>query len=165
MSIEYRKGERITVDIDSETYMYGEQLLDDWNDVAYVADKFNSLLDQIEKPREPKTIEDYYNEWQNAITELSEKEEELSLIKEEYNEKEFDVVFINSEGVDFKELYGSTSEKVRKQHASMKLQTLADAKTDLELSIDYLKRRIDFIKSIMAMQRTLISSGVLENEL
>ena len=108
------------------------------------------------------TIEDYYNEWDKAITELSEKEADLSLIKEEYSEKEFDIVFINSEGVDFKDLYGSTSEKVRKNHIKKELKSLEDAKNDLNVSIDYLKRRIDFIKSIMAMQRTLINSGVLE---
>lgn len=106
-------------------------------------------LKELFKPKKPTTIAEYYTEWEKAITELSNKEERLTKVKEEYNQKEFDIVFLNKENVDFKELYGSTSEKVRKQHAALKLQKLANEKTDLELSIDYLKRRIDFIKSIV----------------
>ncbi len=113
-------------------------------------------------PSEPVTIDDYFKEWEISIIELSEKEVRLSVLKEEYNEKEFDIVFLNIDDVDFKELYGSTSEKVRKQYATMKLQSLIDAKNDLQVSIDYLKRRIEFIKAIMRMQGILIDSGVLE---
>ena len=112
---------------------------------------FDDLLDRLSKEiiKPNKTIGDYYQEWEAAITELSDKEIQLSEVKEEYNKKEFDIVFLNKENIDFKELYGSTSEKVRKQHAAMELKNLADEKTDLELSIDYLKRHIDFIKSIV----------------
>ena len=129
--------------------------------------KFDDLLNELSKEilKKPVTIEEWFSEWGNLVIELSEKETELSSLKDEYNQKEFDIVFLNSDNVDFKEMYGSTSEKVRKQHAQMKLQSMADAKTDLELSIDYLKRRIEFIKGLMSMQRVLIGSGVFDNDL
>lgn len=126
--------------------------------------QFDELLDKLSKAflEKEMTLEDYFSEWNRLVNELSEKEIRLSEVKEEYNEKEFDIVFLNTDNVDFKELYGSTSEKVRKQHASMKLQALADEKTELELSIDYLKRRISFIKNLLNMQRTLIEVGGME---
>ena len=129
--------------------------------------KFDDLLNELSKEilKKPVTIEEWFSEWGNLVIELSEKETELSSLKDEYNQKEFDIVFLNSDNVDFKEMYGSTSEKVRKQHAQMKLQSMADSKTDLELSIDYLKRRIEFIKGLMSMQRVLIGSGVFDNDL
>lgn len=126
--------------------------------------QFDELLDKLSKEflKKEMTIEDYFSEWDRLLNELSEKEIRLSEVKEEYNEKEFDIVFLNTGNVDFKELYGSTSEKVRKQHASMKLQALADEKTELELSIDYIKRRISFIRSLLNMQSTLIEVGGME---
>lgn len=104
------------------------------------------------------TIEDYYNEWDNIIIELSEKEVDLINLKETYAEQEQEIL----SNTDFKELYGANNDKVRKNHIKKELKSLEDAKNDLNVSIDYLKRRIEFIKSIMAMQRTLIDSGVLE---
>ena len=124
----------------------------------FVKERFEGVIEE----KEPNTIEDYFNEWEKSITELSEKEIELSLLKEEYNQKEFEIVFLNADNVDFKEVYGSTSEKVRKHYASIKLQSLGDAKNDLEISIDYLKRRIDFIRSLMRMQVILLEAGVIE---
>lgn len=104
------------------------------------------------------TIEDYYNEWDNIIIELSEKEVDLINLKETYAEQEQEIL----SNTDFKKLYGANNDKVRKNHIKKELKSLEDAKNDLNVSIDYLKRRIEFIKSIMAMQRTLIDSGVLE---
>ena len=110
---------------------------------------------------EEKTIEDWYTEWDNLIHELSNKEIDLINIKEEYNQREFEIVYMDK-SIDWKELYGSSSEKVRKQHAVNELQALVDAKHDLQISIDYLKRRIKFIASVMSMQKVLIESEVIE---
>ena len=117
-------------------------------------------LNKITTPstRHKGTVEDYFHEWADSIQELSDKEVELINLKEVYREKEQEII-VNT---DFKELYGANNEKVRKHHIEKTLQAMTDAKHDLEISIDYLKRRIDFIKNLMNMQRSLIESGVLE---
>ena len=116
-------------------------------------------LNELVKPKdELLTIDDYFKEWEKYIRELSEKEIDLINLKETYAEQEQEIL----SNTDFKELYGANNDKVRKNHIKKELKSLEDAKNDLNVSIDYLKRRIDFIKSIMAMQRTLINSGVLE---
>ena len=99
-------------------------------------------------------ISDDLMEWTRLITELSSKETELIGLKEEYATKEFEIVFVSD--IDFKGLYGSTAEKVRKQHASNELKPLKDKINDLELSIDYLKRRITFLKDLIRTKRTLM---------
>lgn len=125
--------------------------------------KFDDLLNELSEEivRESKTIDDYFKEWEKYIRELSEKEIDLINLKETYAEQEQEIL----SNTDFKELYGANNDKVRKNHIKKELKSLEDAKNDLIVSIEYLKRRIDFVKNIMAMQRTLISSGVLENEL
>ena len=93
-------------------------------------------------------------EWYNLISELSKKEEKLYNKKEEYNQKEFEIVFIND--IDFKALYGSTAEKVRKQHAKTILKELDNEIKSLELSIDYLKRRLTYLKGLVTVKTALL---------
>lgn len=93
-------------------------------------------------------------EWYNLISELSKKEEKLYNKKEEYNQKEFEIVFI--EDIDFKALYGSTAEKVRKQHAKTILKELDNEIKSLELSIDYLKRRLTYLKGLVTVKTALL---------
>ena len=90
------------------------------------------------------------------IVELSRKETEYMGLKEQYNQKEFEIVYMSD--INFKELYGSTSEKVRKQHASNELKPLKDELQGLELSIDYLKRYIVFIRELIRVKRTIMES-------
>lgn len=92
-------------------------------------------------------------EYEGFIAELSYKEMELSKKKENFNQKEFEIVYLSD--INFKELYGSTSEKVRKQHASNELKPLKDELQGLELSIDYLKRYIVFIRELCKWKRTV----------
>jgi hypothetical protein len=89
--------------------------------------------------------------YEDLIMELSDKEESYAKLKEEYNAKEFEIVFMSD--INFKELYGSTSEKVRKQHASKVLKSLKTKLNGLELSIDYLKRYIVFIRELIRTKR------------
>lgn len=119
-----------------------------------VLDVLNSTLER----KEPVTIEDYYSEWEKIIKELSDKEVELINLKEVYSEKEQEILL----NTDFKELYGKNNDSIRKNHIKKTLQAMTDAKNDLEISISYLKRRIEFIKSLMSMQRTLLESGMVE---
>jgi hypothetical protein len=53
--------------------------------------------------------------YEDLIMELSDKEERYAKLKEEYNAKDFEIVYMSD--INFKGLYGSTSEMVRKQHA------------------------------------------------
>ena len=123
--------------------------------------QFDDLIAEVQEAilAPPKTIDEWFDEWNNNIIELSEKEVELLNLKEQFNEQEFEIVFVNDD-VDFKALYGSTSEKVRKQHAAKELQAVSDAIHDLEISISYLKRRMDYIKHLMKMQSDLMNYEV-----
>lgn len=126
----------------------------DYDDIGEFINHLNSKFAELENKHSPKTIEEYFNDWELLITELSEKEIELRNLKEKYDEKEFKIVYQSD--IDFKELYGSTSEKVRKHHANKELQPIDDAINELELSISYIKRRLDYIKHLMMMQGTLL---------
>ena len=90
------------------------------------------------------------------IVELTHKETKYMELKEQYNSKEFEIVYMSD--INFKELYGSTSEKVRKQHASTELKPLKTKLNGLELSIDYLKRYIVFIRELIRVKRTIMES-------
>ena len=92
--------------------------------------------------------------YEDLIMELSDKEERYAKLKEEYNAKEFEIVYMSD--INFKELYGSTSEKVRKQHASKVLKPLKTKLNGLELSIDYLKRYISFLRELIHVKRELV---------
>ena len=90
------------------------------------------------------------------IIELTHKETEYMELKEQYNQKEFEIVYMSD--INFKELYGSTSEKVRKQHAIKVLKPLKDELQGLELIIDYLKRYISFLRELIRVKRTIMES-------
>ena len=93
-------------------------------------------------------------EWTKMITELGDKEVELKELKEEYATREFEIVYMSD--IDFKSLYGSTSEKVRKQHASDELKVYKHRIDDLEFCVNYLTRRIVFLKELIRTKRTLM---------
>ena len=88
--------------------------------------------------------------YEELIVELSCKETEYMELKEQYNSEEFKIVYMSD--INFKEFYGSTSEKVRKQHASIVLKHLKTKLNGLELSIDYLKRYIVFIRELIRVK-------------
>ena len=104
---------------------------------------------------EAETIEEWFTLWNRYIYELTEKEQELMNIKETYNQMEQEI--INT--TDFKEIYGKNNETVRKNHVRNELKDLVDTRHDLELRINFLKRRISYIKSLMSMQETLLKYG------
>lgn len=87
------------------------------------------------------------NEWEDLVLELSQKEMQLSTKKEEYANKEFEIVFMSY--IDFKKLYGSTAEKVRKQHAKNELSELDSEVKALELSVDWIKQYIILLREVV----------------
>ena len=122
--------------------------------------KFDDLLNEIsvELMRENLTIDDYFREWEKSIDDLKTTHIELINLKETYAQLEQEIV----ENTNFKELYGANNQKVRDNHVKNELKDLVDIKHELKLKSEYLSRRIDFIKNLMAMQRTLIESGAIE---
>lgn len=119
-------------------------------------DKFNAkaLCEYLNKNSYSTSINDDLNKWTRLITDLSSKETELISLKEEYAQKEFEIVFMSD--IDFKALYGSTAEKVRKQHAANELKPLKDKINSLELSVSYLKHKISYLKELIRTKRTLM---------
>ena len=117
-----------------------------------------TLLEKLNEPytNDPLTIEEYFTEWENKVNELSKKEVDLLNLKEQYSEQEQKILT----ETDFKEIYGANNDKIRKNHINKELKPVKDAMNDLELSISYIKRRIDFIKNLMKMQGTLLEYGV-----
>ena len=86
-------------------------------------------------------------EYEYMVIELSDKEAKYSELKETYDNREFEIVYMSD--IDFKELYGSTSEKVRKQHAKTELSDISEQLTALQLSIDWLKRYTGFLRELI----------------
>lgn len=107
------------------------------------------IAEIIEKKEEPNDIEKDINEnlseWSSLITELSLKEVDLIKIKERIFDKEQWM----TEQVDFKELYGKNNADIRKQHFKKFLKNEYATRNSLEVSIDYLKRRISFLKQLI----------------
>lgn len=93
-------------------------------------------------------------EYEDFIAELSYKEMELSKKKEIFNQEEFEIIYISD--IDFKSLYGSTAEKVRKQHANTVLKKLKTEINNLELSIDWLKRYVSFLRELIRVKRVMM---------
>lgn len=90
------------------------------------------------------------DEYENLTWELTSKEVELSQVKEEYAEKEFQIKYV--EDIDFKELYGKANDDVRKHHVKVVCSDLLKSKTDLELSVDFLKREIALLKTVIGFR-------------
>ena len=92
------------------------------------------------------------NEWEQLVNELSLKEEELYLLKDKINSKEELIL----KETDFKELYGVNNQKVRDNHVRGLLEKDFQMKHDLEMSIDYISRRISYLRELVKCKRTLM---------
>ena len=97
------------------------------------------------------TIQDLIVEWEELIEELSEKEIGLLHLKNKIFEKE--QIVINE--TDFKAVYGKNNADVRKNHLLSLMKTDYETRDNLELSIDYLKRRISFLRELVKWKRGL----------
>lgn len=86
-------------------------------------------------------------EYENLLSELSLKEENLMKVNEEWKQKKFHYRFISD--IDFKELYGKSNDDIKKHHAEVECKDLLKERHDLELSIDYLKRYLPFLKEVI----------------
>ncbi len=105
-----------------------------------------------EPPIGPKPIwllsdGDIMDEWNKSIEELSQKEKKLLHVKDEYSQKEFNIKYVDD--IDFKELYGRANDDTRAHHVRITLKELINEKNELELRVDYLTRRISFLKAVI----------------
>lgn len=92
------------------------------------------------------------SEWSELITELSRKEVKLFSLKDAYNVKSEVIV----ETTDFKKLYGKNNAEVRKRHIRQELDYEFTCIKNLEFSINYLKRRISFLKQLVHTKTVLL---------
>ena len=122
--------------------------------------QFDDLLSDISKElmKKPETIEEYYAEWETKLYKLAELEEEQMKLKKFFKEQEFEILTT----YNFKETYGKDNDKIRDGHIRKELHEVKDKEKQNELEINKLKREIDFIKSLMNMQRELLQCGVIE---
>ena len=97
-------------------------------------------------------VKDITNEWEDLITELSIKEVDYLQIKDKIFQEETEL----TETVDFKGLYGKNNADVRKAHFKKVLHSEYAIKTHLEVSIEYLKRRISFLKAMTYVKMGMI---------
>ena len=93
--------------------------------------------------------------WEELINEISEKEIALWKWKQVYDVKANEII----EHTDFKELYGANNQKVRDNHVRNELNDWYDIIKDLEFSIDYLTRRISFIRELIRTKRTIMEAA------
>ena len=91
-----------------------------------------------------KTIQVITAEWEDLHEELSQKEVEYYMLKEAYNTQSEDIIA----STDFKELYGKNNETVRKNHVKKELADIVKQLKDYEFSINYITRRISFLKAM-----------------
>lgn len=92
------------------------------------------------------------HEWTCLITELSKKEIELNNLKGNYQALSDEII----ESTDFKALYGKNNAEVRKNHVRNELSDEYESIKELEFSLDYLKRRISFLKQLIHTKTVLI---------
>ena len=115
-------------------------------DIAEIQEK---KLKEKTRPPFDLTIEDKIennlNEWSNLVTELSIKEMSYLKLKDTIFNKEQWII----DNTDFKKVYGKNNADVRKQHLQKFLKEEYELRNSHEISIDYIKRRISFLKQLI----------------
>ena len=94
----------------------------------------------------------YFEEWDNLINELSEKELALVEWKHVYEVKAQEI----EDTTDFKALYGRNNADIRKLHIKNELKDWSNTITDLEISIAWITRRISFLRELVKCKRVLL---------
>ena len=97
------------------------------------------------------------SEWETLVDELSEKEVALYQWKTVYQVKAMEI----ENNTDFKAIYGKNNADIRKQHVKMELSEWDKNIHELEVSINWISRRISFLRELVKVKRTLME---LKNE-
>ena len=93
--------------------------------------------------------------WEELINELTDKEIALYQWKTVYDVKANEII----EHTNFKELYGANNQKVRDNHVRNELTDWYTTIKDLEFSIDYISRRISFLRELIKVKRTILEAS------
>lgn len=104
------------------------------------------------------TIPEILTEWEELTNELSQKEIALLQWKQIYEIKSNEII----EHTDFKELYGANNQKVRENHIRNELSDWYDIIRDLEFSINYITRRISFLRELVKCKRVILEVNSYE---
>ena len=99
-----------------------------------------------------REIDEDLIEWNELIGELSSKEKALLEWKELYQVHSDKIIA----ETDFKSLYKANNQKIRDTHVKKELSTWYDTIKDLEFSIDYLNRRISFLRELIRVKRVMM---------
>ena len=97
-------------------------------------------------------LTDLLCEWEDLVEDLTEKEIEYYYCKERYQSKA-DVIIAET---DFKALYGANNQKVRDNHVKNELSKDHLHLKNLEFSIDWLSRRISFLRELIRTKRVVM---------
>lgn len=108
-----------------------------------MVDTLNNGLSTVYKP-----VEEISVEWENNINELSEKERNLDVMKEEYENLSEEIIA----GTNFKALYGANNKDVCRNHVRRELSEMYDIMQKVEYDVEYLKRRISFLKAMVYLK-------------
>ena len=94
------------------------------------------------------------SEWETLVDELSEKEVALYQWKTVYQIKADEII----SNTDFKALYGANNQKVRDNHIRNELSDWYENIKDLEFSIDYITRRISYLRELIRCKRVIMEA-------
>ena len=100
------------------------------------------------------TIGELLKEWEDLIEELTEKEIDYYYNKRTYNALADKIIA----ETDFKSLYGANNQKVRDNHVRNELSDMYNDIKTLEFSIDWIQRRISFIRELTHVKRTIMEN-------
>ena len=103
-------------------------------------------------------MEELFTELNSLIEEITDKEIALYQWKECYNIKSDEII----KNTNFKELYGANNADVRKTHVKNELTDWYDTIKNLEFSIDYIVRRISFLKELIRTKTLLTECGCVD---
>ena len=91
-------------------------------------------------------------EWSNLIASLSDKEQTYYNLKETYQGLSEEII----SQTDFKAIYGKNNDTIRKQHVREELAEEHKEIKELEFEIDYIKRRISYLKALVYVKTSLL---------
>jgi hypothetical protein len=147
------KGDLVSIAGDDLTVAISELIPLDFKDLI---DKIDNELDGDESIN--AFVIDNMIEWGNLITELKYKEPKLYELKESYQALSDEII----EATDFKALYGKNNAEVRKNHVKNELTDQHKEIKELEFRIDYITRRINYLKSLVHVKTTLMEAKYKE---
>ena len=98
-----------------------------------------------------KSFSELLTEWEDLINELSNKEIALFQWRECYNIKADEIIATT----DFKGIYGANNAKIRDSHVKNELTSWHDTIKELEFSINYIERRLMFLRELIRTKRMI----------